>query len=47
MFGGYGCSRTETIGTGVVSEATIGYGAGWGATTVDCGVNSDGNIGRG
>ena len=44
MFGGDGCSRTDTLGTDAVSEATLGYGAWWGATTVDFGVNYDSNV---
>ena len=30
-----------------MSDITLGAGAGWGTTTVDCVVNSYGNVGRG
>ena len=44
-FGGDSCSETATIGNDAVSEITLGAGVDWGAITVDCGVDSDGNIG--
>ena len=44
-FGGDGCARTDTLGNDAVSETNLGSGAGWGATTVYCGVNSDGAVG--
>ena len=46
-FGGDSCSETATIGNDAVSEITLGAGVDWGAITVDCGVDSDGNIGGG
>ena len=46
-FVGDGFARTATLVTDAVSETTIGAGAGWYAITVDCGVNSDGNLGWG
>ena len=30
-----------------MSDNTLGYGSWWGATNVYCGVNYDGNVGRG
>ena len=45
IFGGNGCYGTDTPGTDAVSETTLGYGVEGGATTVDSGVNYDGNIG--
>ena len=45
IFGGDGCSGTDNLGNDVVSEKNIGAGTGWGSTTIDCGVNSDGNLG--
>ena len=30
-----------------MSDITLGAGAGWGTTTVDCGVKYDVNVGRG
>ena len=44
-----GCDVTDTPRTYAVCETTIGAGSGWGAITVDCGVNYYGNIciGRG
>ena len=47
FFGRYDCSGTDTLGTDAVSETTLRAGAGWGATTVDCGLNSDENVGKG
>ena len=46
IFGGDGCDGTETLRTDSVSETTIGDAIGWGAATVDCGVNFDGNVGK-
>ena len=46
-FGGDGCDGTDTLGTDAVSETTLRSGAGWGTTTVDCGVNSNVNVGEG
>ena len=43
--GGDGCVWTETLRTYTVSENTLGYGTGWCETNVDCGVNSDGDVG--
>ena len=42
--GGF-CDGTNTLGTDAVSYTTLVYGAGRGATTVDCGFNSDDNVG--
>ena len=47
IFGGDGCDKNDTLGTDTASETTLGAGAGWGATTIYCGVNSDGNMGGG
>ena len=47
IFGGDSCDGTETLGTDAVFETTLGSGAEWGATTVDFGVNSNGNVGGG
>ena len=47
VLGGDGCDGTYTLRTDAVSDTTLGSGAGWVATTVDCGVNYDGNIGGG
>ena len=44
LFGGYGCDGTDTLVTDAVSETTLGSGAGWGETNVDCGVNYDGKL---
>ena len=44
-FLGDGYAGTDTLRTDAVSETTFGYGTGWGATTVYCGFNSDGNSG--
>ena len=38
---------TATFKADAVSETTLRAGAGWGATTVDFGVNYNGNVGRG
>ena len=43
-FGGDGCAGTTNFRTYAVSETTLVAGAEWGATNVDCGVNSDGNV---
>ena len=40
-FGGDGYTGNATLGTDVVSDTTLGSGAGWGAITGDCEVNSD------
>ena len=40
-----GCAGTDTLRTDAVSGTTLGDGYGWVATTVDCGVNSDGSVG--
>ena len=45
--GGDGCTGTETLRTDEVYDNTLGASSGWGATTVYCGVNSDGNVGLG
>ena len=42
--GGF-CDGTNTLGTDAVSYTTLVYGAGRVATTVDCGFNSDDNVG--
>ena len=47
ILGGDGCDGTDTLRTDAVSETTLRYGSGWGKTTVDCGVNSNGNVGEG
>ena len=47
MFGGDGCAGTDTLGTDAMYETNLRYGAGWVVTTVDYGVNSDGNVGKG
>ena len=47
IIGGDGCDVTDTLGTVAVSETTLRAGAGWGTTTVDCGVNYNGNLDRG
>ena len=44
-FGSDGCSGTATLGTDAVSETTLGYGAGWGARTGNCRVNSNVDVG--
>ena len=44
-FGGDGRDGTFTLGTDEVSDTTLGSSTGWGATTVDYGVNYDGNVG--
>ena len=44
-FGVDGCDKTVTFGNDAVSETTLGAGAGWGSTTVDCGVNYYGGVG--
>ena len=44
-FGGDDFYGTDTLVTDAVSETTVVYGAGWGAATVDCGVNTGGNLG--
>ena len=44
-FGGDVCYGTDTLRTDSVSEATLRADAGFGATTIDCGVNSDCNLG--
>ena len=44
-FGGDGCAGTTTLGTDAVYETTLVAGTGWGTTTVDYGVNYDGNVG--
>ena len=45
IFGGDGCSGTDTLGTDAVSDTPIVYGAGRGTTTVNYGVNYDENVG--
>ena len=40
-----GCDGTATIETYAVSVTTLVSGTEWGETAVDCGVNSDGNVG--
>ena len=47
IFGSGGCTGTGNLGTGTVSETTLGAGASWGAIAVDCRVYYDGNLGRG
>ena len=47
ILGGDGCVGTGTLGTDAVPDTTLRYGAGWCTTTVDCGVNSNGNVCRG
>ena len=47
IFGGDGWDVTDTLGTDAVSETTLISGAGWGVTTVEFGVNYNGNVGRG
>ena len=47
ILGGDGCAGTDTLVTDAVYETTPGAVAGWGATTIDCGVNYDGNVGVG
>ena len=47
IFVGDGCDGTDTLLTDEVSDTTLIAGAGWIATTVDCGFNSDGNVGGG
>ena len=42
---GGGCAGTDTLGTDEVSETILGAGTGWGKTTVDRGVNYNGNVG--
>ena len=44
-FGGDGFAGTSALRTDAVSETILVAGAGWGATTVDFGVNSDGGVG--
>ena len=46
-FWGYGCTATDTLRIDSVSDTTLVYGAGWGATTVDCVNYYDGNFGWG
>ena len=46
-FGGDGCDGNQNLGNDEVSETTLRAGAGWGTTTVDCGVNSNVNVIRG
>ena len=47
IFGVDGYDGTENLGTDIVSDTTLGSGAGWGETNVDYGVNSNGNVGGG
>ena len=47
IFGGDGCDGTDTLGPDVVSETNLIAGAEWGRTTVDCGVNYNGDVGIG
>ena len=47
ILGGDGCDGTENLVPDTVYETTLRAGAGWGATTVDLGVNYDGNVGKG
>ena len=44
-FGGDGCAGNDTLGNDAVYDTTLVAGAGWGVTAVDCGVNSNGNVG--
>ena len=44
ILGGGGCDRTDTLGTDAVPKNNLRYGAGWGTTNVDCGVNPNGNV---
>ena len=46
-FGGDSCDGNDTLRTDAVSETTLRAGSGWFATNVGCGVNSNGNVGRG
>ena len=46
-FVGDGCASTDTLLTDVVYQTTLRSGSGGGETTVDCGVNYDGNMGTG
>ena len=45
IFRSDGCAGTDTLGNDAVFETTLGSSTGWGATTVDYGVNYDGNVG--
>ena len=47
IFVGDVCDDIDTIRTDSLSETTLGAYVGWGETTVDCGGNSDGNVGGG
>ena len=44
-FGGGGYAGTGTLVTDEVYETNIGSGTGWVATTIDCGFNSNENVG--
>ena len=47
IFGCDGCDMTDNLRTDAVSETNFGAVTGRGATTVDCEVNFDGNVGVG
>ena len=47
IFGCDCCDGNETLRTDSVSETTLRDGVGWGTTTVDHGVNYNGNVGGG
>ena len=44
-FGDDGSAATNSLRTDALSETTLGAGTGWGATTVDFGVNFYSNVG--
>ena len=44
-FGSDGCAGTANLRNNEVSETTLVAGTEWGATTVDCGVDSNGDVG--
>ena len=47
VLGGDGYDGTYTLRTDAVSDTTLGSGAGWVATTVDCGIKYNFNVSRG